>query len=275
MIFNKLFKDKYRIEKALISDKSFANSSKSSVLHFSFNKAATQTVKKLLIDCGRKNGLTPALLHDYAFHHSMPFLDHLNAEEMKKYTHLFKPEGYLYTVFGGMILGIPALEKFKVVLVVRDPRDILVSDYYSIAYSHAIPDGEKKDLYLSRRQAALESSLDKYVLNNADKLKAIFERYELHLFPMCPQVHMARYEDMVIDFASWLDALLLAAGLEIPVRMREELIQNHEQRRPQGEDIHKHLRRGRPGEHKEKLKSETIQQLNHIFAAPLSRFNYL
>jgi hypothetical protein len=274
-MFKKIFFDKFRVEKALLARKHHITSPRPSILHFSFNKAATQTVKKLLIDCGRVNGLTPALLHDYAFHHSMPFLDHLNAEEMQNYAHVFKPEGYLYTVFGGMILGIPSLERFKVVLVVRDPRDILVSDYYSIAYSHAIPDGEKRDIYLSRRQAALESTLDEYVLNNANKLKAIFEKYEFHLFSVCSQVHVARYEDMVVDFASWVDALLLAAGLEIPVSMRDELIRNHEERRPRGENVHNHLRRGIPSEHKEKLKSQTIQELNHTFEAPLNRFKYL
>ena len=273
-MFRRLFFDPFRVEKALLSGRHRRPSTRPSILHFSFNKAATQTIKKLLIDCGRKNGFIPVLLHDYAFHHSMPFLDHLNSEEMKRYSHLFIPEGYVYTVFGGMILGIPALHRFKVVLVVRDPRDILVSDYYSIGYSHAIPEGEKKELYLSRRESALASNLDEYVLNNAEKLRSIFEKYEQHLFPNCAQVHVARYEDMVEDFACWLDALLAATGMELPNSMRIKLIRTHEERRPQGENIHKHLRKGMPGEHKEKLLAETIEKLNCIFEVPLSRFNY-
>ena len=154
-MLNWFFKDKFRVEKALLAGRHRTYSRRRSILHFSFNKAATQTVKKLLIECARQNKLTPVLLHDYAFQHSMPFLDHLDCEGMKKYAHLFRSKGYAYTVFGGMIEGIPSLEEFKVVLVVRDPRDILVSDYYSIAYSHAIPDGEKKEVYLSRREKAL------------------------------------------------------------------------------------------------------------------------
>jgi len=274
-MFHKLFFDKFRVEKALLARKHRCTSTRPSILHFSFNKAATQTVKKLLIECGRVNGLTPALLHDYAFHHSMPFLDHLNAEEIQQYAHLFNSKGYLYTVFGGMILGIPSLEKFKVVLVVRDPRDILVSDYYSIAYSHAIPEGEKKQIYLSRRETALTSNLDEYVLYSANKLLAVFEKYKNHLFPQCTHVHVARYEDMVVDFPSWLDALLSSTGMEIPSAMRLQLIRNHEERRPKGENIHSHLRKGMPGEHREKLQSGTIEKLNCIFEAPLGRFNYL
>lgn len=274
MMFGGFFHDRFRVEKALLAGRHRHRSTRPSILHFSFNKAATQTVKKLLMACAARNGLTPALLHDYAFHHSMPFLDHLSQEEMGKYAHLFKPEGYLYTVFGGMIEGIPELERFKVVLVVRDPRDILVSDYFSIAYSHAIPEGEKKDVYLSRREAALASTLDDHVMANAAKLRAVFERYEKHLFPACPGVHVARYEDMVEDFPAWLDALLSACGLEISESMRRQMIEDNEARRPKGEEIHKHLRRGMPGEHREKLLPETIAELDSLFEQPLARFNY-
>jgi hypothetical protein len=274
-MFNWFFKDKFLVEKALLAGHHRTYSQRPSVLHFSFNKAATQTVKKLLIECARRNKLTPALLHDYAFHHSMPFLDHLDSASMKKYAHLFKSSGYLYTVFGGMIEEIPSLEKFKVVLVVRDPRDILVSDYYSIAYSHAIPDGEKKEVYLSRREKALATKLDEYVLQSAPKLQSVFERYAIHLFPVCPGVHVARYEDMVENFPEWLDSLVSACGMEISKSFRQDLLANHEARRPKGENIQKHLRKGMPGEHREKLRSETIEQLNQTFNESLTRFNYL
>ena len=274
-MFNWFFKDKFLVEKALLAGHHRTYSQRPSVLHFSFNKAATQTVKKLLIECARRNKLTPALLHDYAFHHSMPFLDHLDSASMKKYAHLFKSSGYLYTVFGGMIEGIPSFENFKVVLVVRDPRDILVSDYYSIAYSHAIPDGEKKEVYLSRREKALASTLDEYALHNAPKLQLVFEKYAMHLFPVCPGVHVARYEDMVENFPEWLDSLVSACGMEISNSFRQDLLANHEARRPKGENIQKHLRKGMPGEHREKLSSETIEQLNQTFKESLNRFNYL
>jgi len=275
MKFRDLFRDKFRVEKALLAGSHKTKSTHPSILHFSLNKAATQTVKKLLIKCGRRCGLTPALLHDYAFQHSMPYLDQLNRKQMEEYVHLFKPEGYLYSVFGGMIEGIPSINKFKVVLVVRDPRDILVSNYYSIAYSHAIPSGEKKDSLLSRREEALASNLDEFVLKQAGQLLSSFEKYEDRLFADHPTVHIARYEDMVSDFPKWLDTLLSACFLPIPETMRSELIRSHESNRPRSEDVKKHLRKGMPGEHREKLQSGTIEKLNCIFEAPLGRFNYL
>jgi hypothetical protein len=274
VIFLKLFRDKFRVEKALLAGCHKNHSSHPSIIHFSFNKAATQAVKKLLIKCGRRNGLTPALLHDYAFQHSMPYLDQLDRRQMEAYAHLFKPQGYIYSVFGGMIEGIPSITKFKVVLVVRDPRDILVSSYYSIAYSHAIPEGEKKDSLLSRRKEALASDLDDHVLQHAEKLLAVFDRYEVCLFAEYSNVHIARFEDMVGDYPKWLDALLSSCGLDIPESMRCELIRSNEASRPSSENINKHLRKGMPGEHREKLRSDTIEKLNSIFEQPLLRFNY-
>lgn len=193
---------------------------------------------------------------------------------MEAYAHLFKPQGYIYSVFGGMIEGIPSITKFKVVLVVRDPRDILVSSYYSIAYSHAIPEGEKKDSLLSRRKEALASDLDDHVLQHAEKLLAVFDRYEVCLFAEYSNVHIARFEDMVGDYPKWLEALLSSCGLDIPESMRCELIRSNEASRPSSENINKHLRKGMPGEHREKLRSDTIEKLNSIFEQPLLRFNY-
>jgi hypothetical protein len=269
-----LLRDKFRVEKALLAGSHRNRCLRPSILHFSFNKAATQTVKRILIDCGRLNGLTPACLHDYAFKHSMPYLDQLELRQMEAFAHVFKPAGYIYTVFGGMIEGIPFFERFKVVLVIRDPRDILVSGYYSIAYSHAIPDGEKKDSILLRRANALASSLDEHVLKNSANLLAIFEKYERCLFSKYPDVHVARYEDMVKDFPAWLDGLLFSCGLEISQSVRSDLIKTHELHRPNGENIHKHLRKGMPGEHREKLRKETVKKLDQIFQNQLARFNY-
>lgn len=274
MIFQRLFRDKFHVEKALLAGCHKARSSQPSIIHFSLNKAATQTIKKLLIKCSLKNGLTPALMHDYAFQNSMPYLDQLDRRQMEAYRHIFKPEGYLYSVFGGMIEGIPDITKFKVVLVVRDPRDIMVSSYYSIAYSHAIPEGEKKESLLSRRKEALASNLDEHVLRHSGKLLEVFKRYETNLFTEHPFTYVAKYEDMVNDYPKWLDELLYACGLNIPKYMRNNFIRKHETSRPCVENVRNHLRKGIPGEHREKLQLETIEKLNHIFEKQITRFGY-
>jgi hypothetical protein len=56
--------------------------------------------------------------------------------------------------------------------------------------------------------------------------------------------------------------------------MRQKLLDAHEARRPKSEDIQKHLRKGMPGEHREKLLPDTVEKLNAIFERPLERFGY-
>ena len=132
-------KRKFSVELDLIKGQHQNYNKHPSIIHFSLNKAATQYTRRILEQCAVENGMVPVNIHGYAFHTNFPYLDHLTEEEMKKYQHIFKPNGYLYSVFGGMIEGISDLEKYKIVLMVRDFRDILVSEYYSIAFSHVAP----------------------------------------------------------------------------------------------------------------------------------------
>src|SRR5262245_46726250 len=74
-----------------------------SIIHLSLNKAATQYTKSILKRCASYNGMVSVGIHDYAFNTDFPYLDYLSSTEMQKYHHIFKPNGYLYTVFGGMI----------------------------------------------------------------------------------------------------------------------------------------------------------------------------
>ena len=56
--------------------------------------------------------------------------------------------------------GSPICPDYKVVLMARDPRDILVSAYYSIAYSHPEPTstGSKHADFMEMRRRARESN---------------------------------------------------------------------------------------------------------------------
>ena len=171
-------KTRFKVEKALIDRKHHTQNQNPSILHFSFNKAATQYTKKILQLCAVECGMQPVDIHGYAFDSDYPFLDHLSEAEMQDYAHLFKPKGYMYSSFGGMIVGIPEFEKYKVILMTRDPRDILVSQYFSIAFSHAIPseDGDKHEGFIAKRKQVKNMSIDEYVIEECDRTLKIFIR---------------------------------------------------------------------------------------------------
>jgi hypothetical protein len=240
------------------------------------NKAATQYVKSILARCAAEEGIATVDLHGYAFHTDFPYLDHLSAEEMEGYQHIFKPKGYLYSVFGGMIEGLPDLEDYLTVLMVRDPRDVLVSKYYSIAYSHSEPDksGNKYEEFMSQRAYAREVSIDEYVLSERDTVYSVYQRYRDLLVERFSHYYCTRYEEMIADFSDWLGALLNYCQFDVSDELFDLLVEEHEAKIPKKEDVNKHLRKGIAGDYKNKLESRTIEILNAQFEEVLKGFGY-
>lgn len=267
---------RFNTELSLIAGKDIAASDHPSIIHFSVNKAATQYIKRVLGVCAEECGLVNVGIHDYAFHGDFPYLDTLSPEEMQDYQHIFRRQGYCYSVFGGMIDGVPDLENYRIVLVLRDPRDVLVSSYFSVAFSHVAPGKEsgKRKEFFEMRARAQASAIDEYVLAESDRTLANYERYKRLLTERYPGAYVTQYEHMTADFAGWLKALLEYCELDVPVSLFTKLVQEHDAKRPRQENVQQHTRKGRPGDYLEKLQPVTITQLNHKFAAILDAYGY-
>jgi Sulfotransferase domain len=266
----------FEVEMDLINGSHRNDNTHPSIIHFSFNKAATQYVKSILTKCALANGIVPVALHDYAFNSNFPFLDHLSASEIQKYIHVFRKTGYIYTVFGGMVEEIPDIDQYKILLAVRDPRDILVSSYYSQAYSHGEPSksGDKYAYFMRSRNTARNSNIDQYVLAESNDICARYNKYNELLLEAGIQVHVVKYENMVYDFRSWLEEIIDYCELELENDLIESLITENNRIKPRGEDIYEHLRRGVPGDYKEKLHPETIAELDNRLYLMMKRFGY-
>lgn len=267
---------KFSVELELLRGRHYNQNKHPSIIHFSLNKAATQYTGRILEQCTVENGMVPVSIHGYAFHTNFPYLDHLTAGEMKKYQHIFKPNGYLYSDFGGMIEGISKLEKYKIVLMVRDFRDILVSEYYSVAYSHEPPSKQenKYELFVEQRKKARESAIDEYVVTESNRVYNTVQRYKALLIDKYPNVYITKYEDMIADFRGWLNNLLDNCELTIRPDFFAALLERNERIRPKHEDVQRHIRKGQSGDYKEKLKQETIEFLNAKFSPLLLTFGY-
>ncbi len=264
------------VEWALIHNQHRNDNQHPSILHFSLNKSATQYVKSLLGRVGIENGLTPAHLHGYAFDSDLPFFDHLSAEEFQKYRYIFHPRGYVYSDFGGAIEGIPDMEEYRTVLMVRDPRDVLTSMYYSMAYSHKLPDasGNKYTAFAAKRKHTREIGIDEFVLDNAEPERRIYQRYTDLLVSKQAGIYLTRYEDMTLDFNAWFTGLLAFCEFNISEKLQQTLYEEAAKIRPAQENIHANIRQGKPGDHQNKLRLDTIKRLNNIFFQVLKDFNY-
>jgi len=266
----------FAIELSLINGTHHTKNSHRSIIHFSLNKAATQTTQNILKRCAVSNGMVPVGINDYAFQSNFPYLDHLSSVEMQTYQHIFKPNGYLYSVFGGMVDGIPNLDQYLVLLMIRDPRDVLVSAYYSVVYSHAAPDEHsgKHDPFLQLRHTAQAKTIDEFVIAESDRTYKNLDRYKALLLEKYPHTYVTGYEQMTSNFPAWLKDLLDHCQLEISSEVFQSIVGENTRAVPSVENIHQHIRKGKAGDYKEKLKPETIQYLNEKFAPLLAVFGY-
>lgn len=260
----------------LLNNQSVALSTQKSIIHFSINKAATQHVKNVLKQLSQKNNLIHIDFNGYAFASKLPYLDLLSETEMERYNHIFKPKGYLYSVFGGMVKNIHHLDSYNIILSIRDPRDILVSKYYSIAYSHAVPHhtGNKRSYFLEKREQAQKSRIDAFVRSECRIVKSVFQTYKNELVEKHRNTGIIRYESMISDYEEWLTALAQKAGLSLTTTLKKNLLLEFEQTQGKKEDINRHLRKGVSGDYREKLTPETISILNEELEELLVFFGY-
>ena len=271
-LYNNTFK--FRNEKKIILNKKINSTNKTSILHFSLNRAGTQKVKKILNDLAIKNSLIPIHLHDYAFHNNFPFLDQLSYAEMNNYRYLFREKGFIYTVFGGFIENIENINKFNIILCIRDPRDILVSKYYSYKYSHPPPYNQKKqENFLDKKKESLKISIDEFAINESYELYLKFSKYLNFLYHKS-NVKVLYYEDMVLHFEKWQDDLLKGTDLSISDNLMKKFTNEHVKNMSSNENIYSHKRVLLPGDHINKLHKSTITYLNYKFNTILKTLNY-
>lgn len=163
-----------------------------------------------------------------------------------------------------------SLRKFKKILLVRDPRDILVSHYFSMKNSHVIPQGEMGNKLLEHRQAIQDMNINEYVLNKAESFLRIFQSY-INIEDDLLKVF--RYEDIVFDKSNWMQNILNFLDLDLPTAKIELIAKNHDIF-PEKETPDSHIRKVTPGDYKAKLDPKTISILNEVFREVLNRYGY-
>lgn len=183
--------------------------------------------------------------------------------------------GNLYGGFRNAPVGIadhPAFVKAAKVLMVRDPRDALVSEYFSNAYSHSLPSGGEGRANMEHiREVALSSSLETYVLSRAELLGRTMMEF-------APLVHdertrLFRYEDVILQKKQLLTDVSRHFGWSVDDK-HLDLILNWADVVPGEERPKEFVRRVVPGDHKNKLSESAIAQLNLLLQTPMRTFGY-
>ncbi|MBA3652311.1 MAG: sulfotransferase domain-containing protein, partial [Chthoniobacterales bacterium] len=105
----------------------------------------------------------------------------------------------------------------------------------------------------------------------------VLDRYQRYLDELLsrPNTTAVSYEEMVLSFPSWLEKITRAFDLKDPEETRAIVTERHANSVAAGEeDVWSHKRKVTPGDHREKLKSETIRELDRIFAPVLDKLGY-
>ena len=166
----------------------------------------------------------------------------------------------------------PVFREGKKILMVRDPRDALVSEYYSNAFSHSLPTEQTGNTVLEQERAkALQSSLEAYVLERTEHLDLTVAGYRKLIGD--PNLLILRYEDVIFDKARWIREIAGHYGWQVS----DELITNilgWADVRPDAENPQAFVRRVAPGDHLDKLSPGAIETVNGRLSDIWSEFGY-
>jgi hypothetical protein len=188
-------------------------------------------------------------------------------------------------------VAIPNVDDYRIVLHLRDPRDVLVSMFFSYCFIHA---GEIEANTGYRREVA-ERGIDAFVLaktsQNGGALRGDYgtgghvedlignlpARYSAYVSRLLgkPNVTLVKYEEMVTDYRGWLDRFIAP----FPIADKAAVIEQMVARAPgvfpaRPTDTMTHIRHVTPGDYKAKLKPATIEYLDDVFAGTLAALGY-
>lgn len=190
---------------------------------------------------------------------------------------VFADNGYCFGGFRAFpkTFEIPNLATRKSIFLLRDPRDMLVSHYFSMRSSHARPGNALTTSMksLPRRDEALMMSVDEYALDLASYYVRQLSRY-IEVFERHPEnITVFRYEDVIFEKRSWIAGICKALDWEVSERASNKIADKNDVV-PRSENEAKHIRQVTPGDGIRKLQPETIEKLNELFEPQLAYFGY-
>jgi hypothetical protein len=238
-------------------------------------KSGSTMLHRMVKFLSRRNGINAVELPDLFFRAGY------TVGEWSKYdlSSLVVPGNvYLgFRAYPAAFANYPHFRGAKKVFMFRDPRDALVSQYFSDAYSHSLPNRETEagqkaaEAFESKRAKTLATDIDTYVMNNARGFENTLMDYAgLLTDPTCLTL---RYEDFVFQKKRLIHKILQHYEWTCPPGHVDALLKLIDDV-PEPEDQKRFVRRVIPGDHRNKLSPETIRKLNHAMRESLRLFDY-
>ncbi|MGB0960125.1 MAG: sulfotransferase domain-containing protein, partial [Halocynthiibacter sp.] len=147
-------------------------------------------------------------------------------------------------------------------LMLRDPRDVMVSAYYSIAFSHSHPANQTEHrAFQTRRNRARQLGLTGYLSVAAREYIPKYATFAAQLLPHS-NVTFLTYEDMHGDFHTWSRRFLSGLGVAEDPDLLADIANLYQKGQPKADNPRAHRRQGRPGDFERKLDAQGQDFLN-------------
>ncbi len=235
------------------------------VLFFSVHKSGSSISLRYLKRLARRNDLKRLNYEAYLSSVAPNKKGLLLAPDFLK--RAFNPVGYFYGCLRTFV-NVPELDKYKIVLLLRDPRDVLVSYYFSMKHTNTIHQNKG----VEARKRVNEITIDEYVLEIVPRFKLVYETYIEKLLPL-ENVYFTKFEDLIEDSPKWLQGVADYCDLEVENDLLDEIKKNVNNE-PRKENPRSHHRKSTHGDFKVKLKEETVEKLNEAFDEILKKLDY-
>ena len=163
------------------------------------------------------------------------------------------------------------------VFFLRDPRDVLVSAYYSERYSHAAPRHSLlKQQFNKRRNELKDIDIDRFCLEGMRSWVGPYYKQYSEMASASPQCYFLSYDYFQNQTKDFLVKLFEAFGIEnIKAETVDKLSERASpiQENPE-QNILQHKRSGRSRQFEAELKSETVDIMNNELADILGYWNF-
>ena len=241
---------------------------KKSVYFLSFNKCGTTLFNNYVLE-------------DLVYHKKIDYLSLIYCDikcnvEFNDYGNVYgiikvgNKSGTLYEKVISVVLSEDFIKDKTVIFLVRDPRDILVSEYYSYGFTHGFSsNADIRKFQESQRREIQNLSLDEYVLKNSLRMNDDFMKIS-NILKKCKCGKILKYEDLINNHTQFIDDL----NRVLPMKTRAINRLYIESRPEDTEDLTSHKRSGKVYGFVDKLSSDTIDKANKILACTLDEFSY-
>ena len=171
--------------------------------------------------------------------------------------------------------------KFINIFFLRDPRDVLVSSFYSRSVSHEIPTNDLfRQKFLEVRKQSLKKGIDNYCLEYAEKwIIPYFKKYQ-YMRDNSPEIYFFSYEFFQNSPGDFIRSLSSIMNIKVSENLVSKLTSkanapfNKKKYKIFSKNKISHHRSGKSRQFQKELKEETLLKLNTKLYEILRYWNF-